>query len=89
VALNLKRGRVVPCYCFGKNADKISGATLGRLVLLGTAEAFLLKVHEPVYIQNIGFREFEFALFWAVFTLTVGFWFFELRDLVRFFRPMR
>jgi hypothetical protein len=86
VGLNLKRGRALPCHCFGQGSETISGATLVRLALLASGEVFLWKVHHPVYVQSIAFPELTFGMFWAAFLLAAGFWVFAAGDLISFLR---
>src|SRR5262249_53710359 len=33
--VNLRRGRTVPCYCFGAGGERIGGRTLARIGLVG------------------------------------------------------
>jgi Methylamine utilisation protein MauE len=43
VVVNLRRGRALPCYCFSAGGgESISRRTLFRLLLLGSAEIFIL-----------------------------------------------
>jgi hypothetical protein len=42
VAINLRRGRLVPCGCFGDREERISMRTLARLTLLIAAAVALL-----------------------------------------------
>ncbi len=88
VGVNLKRGRALPCYCFGRSGDTISSATLARLVLMASGEAFLLGAHRPIYTPQLALPDLAFALFWAAVTLLTGLWLFALRDLGRLLRPM-
>jgi hypothetical protein len=89
VAINLRRGRSLPCYCFGEKGDTISGATLARLALLGAGELYLLSVHWPVHSWSVALPEFGYALFWAILGLTAGTWIFQLKELLIVIRPMR
>lgn len=44
VGANLRRGRRVPCGCFGERSEPISARTLARLLLLLVAVAFVVAV---------------------------------------------
>lgn len=88
VAINLKRGRSLPCYCFGDgNNETISTQTLTRLLLLLGGEGLLLLslkrsgTAELVYHQLVTLREFGFALFWTAFVVVVATWVLGLPDL--------
>ena len=49
VSINLRRGRALPCYCFGsRNGETISTHTLVRILFLGLGELFLLGT--PVFL---------------------------------------
>jgi hypothetical protein len=88
VGLNLKRGRALPCYCFGGSGDTISGATVARLVLMASGEFFLLKAHRPIYTSRVAVPDLGLALFWAAVVLVIGLWLFAWRDLGRLLRPV-
>jgi hypothetical protein len=89
VAINLRRGRELPCYCFGEKGDAISGATLARLALLGAGELYLLAGHRPVHPWGVALPEFGYALFWAVLTLTAATWLFQSMEVLEVIRRMR
>lgn len=97
VAVNIERGRALPCYCFGsRSGERISGRTVARLLLLLSCEALLLANHDlftanhVVFPQQVtGLLEFGFALFWATFLLVVGSWLLSLPDLVLLLRPRK
>jgi TRAP-type C4-dicarboxylate transport system permease small subunit len=93
VAVNLRRGRTLPCYCFGTlGRESISGRTLGRLLLLFSTEVLLLAnstlvantriVHEQIQPSE----RLELAFSWAIFLLVASSWLLsmpELADLLR------
>lgn len=88
VAINLKRGRSLPCYCFGDSTgETISVQTLARLLLLIGGEGLLLLslqtsvTANPVYHQVATFRELGFALFWTVLVVMAAMWLLGLADL--------
>jgi hypothetical protein len=97
VAVNLKQGRALPCYCFGgQGGEIISGRTLVRLFFLLSGELLLLadpdlfsasKLVYPGRAASIS--EFGAALFWAMFLLVAGLWLLSLTDLIELFRPSR
>lgn len=88
VATNLRRGRALPCYCFGATGgEQISRTTLVRLVVLFSAEAFLFvnlssfagnRISHPI---SQSLEEFTFTLFWAAFLLVTVSWLLSLPDL--------
>ena len=88
VAINLKRGRALPCYCFGdRDGETLSPQTLARLLLLIAGEGLLLVslqtsgTPDLVYHQLATPREFGFALFWTAFVVVVAMWILGLPDL--------
>jgi hypothetical protein len=97
VAVNLRRGRVLPCYCFGGyGGETIAGGTLARLLLLFAGELLLLAdpslfmTGQLVYPDRItSFSELGLTLFWAMFLLVVGFWFLSVTDVIKLSRPCR
>ncbi len=97
VALNLKRGRLLPCYCFGKSkGDVISKRTLARLILLMAGELFLLadiaflKANNPVNLDRVNdMSEFGLAFLSAIFLLVFGSWLLSAADVVELLRPWR
>jgi hypothetical protein len=94
VATNLKRGRVLPCYCFGGGeGEMISGLTLVRLVLLFAAELLVLagsgwsgtvKLTYPDRVA--GFAELGMVFFWATFILVVAVWLLSIADVIALLR---
>jgi hypothetical protein len=95
VALNLKRGRILPCYCFGKSkGDVISGRTLVRLILLMAAETFLLadfafsKANNFVNFDEVHTAsELGLAFLSAIFLLLLGGWLLNVAGVVELLRP--
>jgi len=75
--VNLRRGKVLPCYCFGRSpsgGEMISGRTLARLLLLIAGEIVLegsvLAKRQPIYAwQAGGLLGLSLAIFWACFAL--------------------
>lgn len=94
VAVNLKRGRALRCYCFGgADGELISGRTLTRLLLLLGGEMFLIiganlfTTNRIVHLDGIGgFAHLSVALFWAAFLLVAGGWLLSLGDAVEILR---
>jgi len=89
VSVNLKRGRALPCYCFGPSDHIISGTTLARLALIASGQAFLLRMHRPIYLQQISLLQLGFASFWALLILIAALWILSLRDLEGLLRPIQ
>jgi len=88
VAINLRRGRSLPCYCFGdRTGETISPQTLARLILLIAGEGLLLLslqrsgTDSLVYHQLATPRGFGFALFWTAFVVVIAMWILGLPDL--------
>jgi len=89
VAINLARGRSLPCYCFGNaGGETISVQALSRLLLLLGGEALLLFAPGQrggarlVYQQLATWREFGFALFWTAFLMVLAMWLLGLKDVL-------
>jgi hypothetical protein len=95
VLINLKRGQVLPCYCFGtQGRETISRRTLARLLLLLAGEFLLLtdpnlfRTDKLIYPNVINsFSEFCLAILGAVILLVSGFWLLRLNDLIELLRP--
>lgn len=90
VAINLRRGRSLPCYCFGDSmGETISAQTLARLLLLIGGEGLLLLSLQTsgtanlVYHQLVTPRELGFALFWTAFVVVTAMWLLGLPDLFK------
>jgi Methylamine utilisation protein MauE len=93
VAINLRRGRSLPCYCFGDSTgETISVQTLARLLLLISGEGLLLVYLRTsgtarlVYHQLVTFRDFGFALFWTGLLIIAMIWLLGLADLFELLR---
>ena len=97
VALNLRRGRLLPCHCFGDSkGDVISGRTLARLILLMVGELLLLakvafsRANNPVNLDQFrDVSELGSAFLSAVFLLVFGNWLLNAADVVNLLRPWR
>jgi methylamine utilization protein MauE len=97
VAVNLKRGRSLPCYCFGNSkGDVISGRTLARLTLLMVGEMLLLadlalsRTDNPANLDRVhDVSEFSLAFLSAIFLLIFGSWLLNAADVVELLRPWR
>jgi len=95
VTVNLKRGRVMPCYCFGsQDGEQLSRRTLARLGLFIAGELFVLA--DPAlfagdrftYPERLGdFALLITVLICSVFVLSAGQWILSLPDVVDLFRP--
>jgi Methylamine utilisation protein MauE len=93
VVINLRRGRIVPCYCFGgRGGERISPRTLARVLALILGEVILLV--EPnffarshfVYGHRVeSFSQLALAFFWATFILIVAYWVFLAPEIVTLF----
>jgi hypothetical protein len=95
VSINLRRGRFVPCYCFGSaGTTRITGQTQARLALLLAGEGALWLVFlrygggvlQPS-LQSMG--DVAFAAFWAVVVLVGGMWILSLADLHKLLKSGR
>jgi hypothetical protein len=94
VAVNLKRGHALRCYCFGESdVELISGRTLVRLLLLLGGEILLitdsnlLTTNRIIHFDGIGsFAHLSLALFWAAFLLVAGGWLLSSGDTLEIFR---
>lgn len=97
VAMNLKRGRLLPCYCFGNaQGSMISGRALARLILLMVGELLLLTsfalsaANNSVSLDQVrDASELGFALLSAVFLLILSNWLLDAADVVKLLRPWR
>jgi hypothetical protein len=95
VALNLRRGRLLPCHCFGDSkGDVIPGRTLARLILLMGGELLLLADFSFSGANNLAnpgqfldVSEFASAFLSAIFLLVLGNWLSNASDVVKLLRP--
>ena len=95
VAVNLYRGRALPCYCFdASGGESISSSTLVRLLSLISAEIFLFRYRNTTglveRVTKLTFAEVLWAIFWATFLLIVFSWVGgspELAELLRLWDP--
>lgn len=95
VGVNLKRGRVLPCYCFGgRGGEQISKRTLARLALLSAGQLIVLadpalftaaRLTYPDRIDDPGLL--STVLICAVFVLVAGRWVLSVPDVIDLFRP--
>jgi hypothetical protein len=92
--LNLKRGHVLPCYCFGgRRGETISLQTLARLCLLLVGEGLLffapgLRATDTLVLwQTKSVPDLGLALFWVGVLLLGGMWLLSLADFVDVLRP--
>lgn len=92
VAINLARGRSLPCYCFGDGAhETISAQTLVRLLLLIAGEGLLLLSLQRSGTANSVLelatpQEFGMALFWTAVVVVAAMWILGLPDLLELLR---
>jgi hypothetical protein len=92
VGVNLKRGRALPCHCFGgQGGETISGRTLARLLLLCAGELLLFVDPAPsgrlTYPDRVdSFAELGLALFWATLLLIAGLWLLSTPEVVALLR---
>ena len=95
VGVNLKRGRVLPCYCFGgQRGEQITKRTLVRLGLLVAGELFVLADPALFASDRLTYPErtgdlvlLSTILICAVFVLVAGRWVLTVPDIVDLFRP--
>lgn len=88
VSLNLKRGQALPCYCFGGSEAFISITTLFRLGLIALGDTLLLISYQPVFPFSMPLRVLALGLFWSIFVLVTGMWFFGSGDVARLMRDV-
>jgi Methylamine utilisation protein MauE len=93
VALNLFRGRRIPCYCFGKQAEILSARTLMRLILMILGESFIIVLsskesltYQP--LTEMAASQVALELFWAVFVTLTASWLLNLTELRWLFKPI-
>jgi len=95
VSINLRRGRSVPCYCFGSaGTTRITGQTLARLALLLAGEGALWLVFlryggEILRPSLLSMEDVAFAAFWAVVVLIGGMWVLSLADFHKLLKSGR
>jgi hypothetical protein len=96
VAVNLLRGRALPCYCFDTTGgESISVRTLARLLLLLSTELFLLANASLFTRNQIVDEQIHplidpgLAWFWAMFLLVAFSWLFTLPELAELLRPSK
>lgn len=95
VSVNLRRGRVLPCYCFGgQGGERISSRTLVRLGLLIAGELFVLADPKLSVAGRLTYPErtsdlavLSTILICAVFVLVAGRWVLTIPDIIDLFRP--
>jgi hypothetical protein len=83
-AVNLHRGRRIPCGCFGSASETISYHTLARLVLLALA-ALVARLLHPAY-PDLSIARAGAAAALAALLLVGGLWLLELPSWIRLFR---
>lgn len=88
VAVNLVRGRKLPCYCFSTTGgEEISPRTLARLLLLLSTEIFLLvkpnlfAASEWINARPQPIVEPGLTFFWVGFLWVVFSWLFSLPEI--------
>ena len=94
VGINLKRGSVLPCHCFGAGeGEMISTRTLVRLGLLFAGEAIVIagsgwpaivKLTYPDRVSS--FAELGQMFFWATFILILAVWLLSMTDVIALLR---
>jgi hypothetical protein len=99
VATNLRRGRRVPCGCFGGESERISARSLVRLALLLAAVLVLAVVPtSPVTVGTLaangasGLAYLAEVGSTALFVVLAGAWLLSLPELaftLRQLRPLR
>lgn len=97
VSVNLRRGRVVPCGCFGSVSERISLRTLARIGLLLVAGIGLVTVRisslTPLDVASliqdgtVGLEQLVFTAAFAVFLLMFGTWLLHIPELTVVLRP--
>lgn len=93
VGINLRRGQILPCRCFGDpGAEILSGTVLARLLLLLLGESALLFLIGPLRGSQLTYRkiansgELGQVFLWTAMVLLASRWLLstaDLRDLLR------
>ncbi len=91
VGINLRRGRVVPCGCFGSVSEQISSRTLARIGLLILAVAGLIAMLTATRTSSGlailvrdgagGLGQVALILAFAAFLLVLGAWVLHIPEL--------
>lgn len=79
VSVNLRRGRKIPCHCFGRPREVISVRTVVRILLLMSCDVYLLTMKQfspPWTVTSVGL-----PLFWAILLLVLGSWLLSAQDI--------
>jgi hypothetical protein len=87
ITVNLLRGRILPCHCFGASrGESISRRSIGRVLLLASGEAFLIPERSFLSRQSISFPA-STSFFWAAILLITASWLLNVGDLFGLFMP--
>jgi len=96
VGINLRRGRLLLCYCFDTSGgESISRLTLFRLLLLVSTEIFLLAsprrtiTQAWIPVQSHGATAIGLTFCWITFVLLTFSWLFSLTDVVDVLRGVQ
>ncbi|MER3424957.1 MAG: hypothetical protein C4293_18755 [Nitrospiraceae bacterium] len=85
VALNLRWGRDLPCYCFGsRSTEQVSARSLVRigLLIVGATSVLVGELsHLPIQVEIFSWEANLWKGTLALFTLIVGMWLLTLPDL--------
>lgn len=92
VGVNLRRGRALPCYCFGgAEGEVISGPALGRLSLLIAGDLLLWRrgFQDGSYGIQLAsnLAQLGLAFFWAMFVIVASMWLLSISDFWDLVRP--
>ena len=98
VGINLRRGHVVSCGCFGSSTERISRRTLGRIGLLMLAGITLgavrlsgtsLPTISNLVTASAGLQQLVLTAAFALLLLMSGTWLLHVPELTMVFRPAR
>jgi hypothetical protein len=85
VAVNLRRGRTLPCFCFGDNGENISVRTLLRLACLMICEIFLI-VANRLSFPAARLPELFISVTWAMLLVVGVSWILSIGDVFELVR---
>lgn len=90
VSINIRRGKILPCYCFGGSTDdSTSTLTLARIGLLAFGEVLLLLLRHFGYNVVDSIETQGVAFCWATCALLMVLWVSRMKEIFRLLRRVR